>query len=142
MQIKKISENNVKDVYELSCVELKDDSWSLKQFKSCLKNKNYITYTIYKNKILVSFLIAQNLIDSLNILLIVTHSNYTNKGFASQLIEKLIKENPNLKVWLEVKENNLPAIKLYKKFGFKQIHVRNNYYKDGKSALILEKSNI
>ena len=39
---------------------------------------------------------------------------------------------------LEVKEDNLKAISLYKKHGFKVIHIRKNYYKD-KDALIMEK---
>lgn len=138
MQIKKINKDNIKDVYNLSIVELREDSWTFQQFEECLNNKGYITYLLYEKNILVSFLVAQNLVDSINLLLISTNSKYKKQGFASKLINLLIKEN-NLKIWLEVKENNFSAINLYKKLGFKQIFLRKNYYKDGFSALIFEK---
>lgn len=140
MQIKKINENNIDELHSLSQTELGKDSWSLNQFQDCLNNKNYITYLLYSNKTLISFLVAHNLVDSINVLLIATHKNFKNRGFASKLLNLLIKENKNLKIWLEVKENNLPAINLYKKLGFKQVHKRENYYKDGYSAIIFEKN--
>lgn len=40
---------------------------------------------------------------------------------------------------LEVKEQNLTAIALYKKMGFEQIGFRKSYYKDGSNALLMQK---
>ncbi|NLN97586.1 MAG: ribosomal protein S18-alanine N-acetyltransferase [Eubacteriaceae bacterium] len=40
---------------------------------------------------------------------------------------------------LEVKEQNLTAIALYKKLGFEQIGFRKSYYKDGSNALLMQK---
>ncbi len=42
-------------------------------------------------------------------------------------------------VTLEVKDNNLKAIKLYQKCGFKQEHIRKKYYKDGRNAILMLK---
>ena len=41
---------------------------------------------------------------------------------------------------LEVKANNDPAISLYTNMGFKQIHMRPNYYEENINALIMERS--
>ena len=40
-------------------------------------------------------------------------------------------------VFLEVKKSSFPAINLYKKHDFKDLGIRNNYYKDGSSAMLM-----
>lgn len=139
MQIKKIDNVNVKDVYKLSTIELAEDSWSLSQFTESLNKENYVTYLAYDDETLLGFLIAMRLADSINLLLIATNSSYKRIGIASKLIDLLIKNHSDLDIWLEVKETNTPALNLYNKLGFKQIHSRKNYYKDGTAAIILEK---
>ena len=42
------------------------------------------------------------------------------------------------KIMLEVNENNLQALKLYNKLGFKEISLRDRYYGDD-NAIIMEK---
>jgi len=42
-------------------------------------------------------------------------------------------------IYLDVRESNKPAIKLYRSFGFKQIDVRKGYYQDNEEdALVME----
>ena len=41
------------------------------------------------------------------------------------------------KINLEVREDNVRAINLYKKHGFKDIYLRKDYYGKGENALIL-----
>jgi len=43
-------------------------------------------------------------------------------------------------VFLEVHERNQVAVNLYKTVGFRQIHIRRAYYKDGANALVLKYS--
>jgi ribosomal-protein-alanine N-acetyltransferase len=38
---------------------------------------------------------------------------------------------------LEVRQSNLPAIALYRKFGFRQVAVRRGYYTNGEDALLM-----
>lgn len=63
--------------------------------------------------------------------------NKRRKGYASSFIKELEKEKID-KIMLEVKEDNIKAINLYKKHGFKIINVRKKYYRH-KDALIMEK---
>ena len=40
---------------------------------------------------------------------------------------------------LEVRESNVKAINLYKKFGLKEVAVRKAYYNNGENALLMER---
>ena len=62
---------------------------------------------------------------------------------------EIIVENENIRIknihfsgekfLLEVNENNIKALKLYKKIGFEQISVRKNYYGNNENAIIMMK---
>lgn len=64
-------------------------------------------------------------------------------GIADKLIESLIKRanERNLSfVTLEVRESNLPAIELYRKFGFSDVGMRRNYYnRPTENAILMTK---
>ncbi len=65
-----------------------------------------------------------------------------NNGIGTSLLNYSINEFENLKgssVILEVNSQNINAIKLYQKMGFKQISKRKAYYSDGNDALVLQK---
>ena len=75
--------------------------------------------------------------------------NFTKENI---FVEKLKKEDKNKKnseiknihfsenkFLLEVNENNIKALKLYKKIGFEQISVRKNYYGNNEDAIIMMK---
>jgi ribosomal-protein-alanine N-acetyltransferase len=60
------------------------------------------------------------------------------KGVATVLLKNLIKGLEAREVeelWLEVKQGNKEAIKLYEKFHFATMMVLENYYSDGSAAL-------
>jgi ribosomal-protein-alanine N-acetyltransferase len=43
-------------------------------------------------------------------------------------------------IFLEAKKSNMPALNLYKSFGFKKIGLRKNYYRD-EDAVVLRLAN-
>lgn len=66
---------------------------------------------------------------------------FRKKGYGKFLlghIVEILKDNDLDRIILEVADNNKPAISLYDKFGFKDIHIRKKYYDDGADALIKE----
>lgn len=140
--IKKVEEKDIQTVLEVSQEQFEEESWNLSQFTSSFFEPNTIIWGNFKEDILAGFLVVQILVDEVNILLIATKENFKNQNIASELIEYLInysKKNNYKKIWLEVKEDNIPAQKLYYKFNFNLINIRNNYYKNNKNALILQK---
>lgn len=61
-----------------------------------------------------------------------------NKGVATALLRRLVEylEAQGLnELWLEVKQGNIEAIKLYEKLGFARVMILENYYSDGSPAL-------
>lgn len=136
-KIKTMIEDNLSDIYAISQEQFKDESWTFSQFKECTQNKEYITYALIVKGEIASFLISQNLVDSINLLLLATKSKFKNNGFATLLMKKLITESKT-KIWLEVKDNS-PVIELYKRLGFSSLYERKNYYKDGTTALVMER---
>lgn len=66
-------------------------------------------------------------------LAISVKKKYWNKGIASKMMEKLIsfaKDVAKLEIiQLDVRSDNLNAIKLYKKFGFEEIGLYEKYFK-------------
>ena len=98
-------------------------------------NKTFL-YVI--NDQLVGFIHIQNLIDEIDIINIIINENFRRKGYASKLLDYVISISNNKKLILEVSSLNIPAINLYKKYGFEQINVRKGYY-SGSDALIMEK---
>ena len=56
------------------------------------------------------------------------------------MLEELInlaKERKLKDITLEVNVNNIPAINLYKKYNFKEVGLRKNYYNNSEDAIIM-----
>ncbi len=91
---------------------------------------------------IVGFAGIINIIDEVNIMNIVVKKDKRNLGVGSKLLEEIIKKAIEINsktITLEVNENNLPAIKLYEKYGFKQIGLRKKYYNNTDDAIIMTK---
>lgn len=72
----------------------------------------------------------------------VVDKDYQHQGIGQNLfknLENIARSEKCFEILLEVRENNAGAIKFYEKAGFKQIAIRNSYYKNGENALILRK---
>lgn len=98
-----------------------------------INNKEIKGY--YIDNELVGIIIYKTLYDTTDLLYIVVDKIYRNKNIASTLLENLIKESN--KIILEVRCDNKNAIKLYKKYNFKIINIRKNYY-DNMDAYVME----
>lgn len=62
---------------------------------------------------------------------------YRLNHIASTMLEYLIKNNSQ-NITLEVRESNIPALRLYEKFGFKKVAIRENYYQK-ENAFLMER---
>ncbi len=117
-------------------------SFSSRFIFSLLKNPN-ISYIYKKNKGFCIFSINK---EEAEIITIAVMPKYQNQGIGflilNQLEEVLSKSNCN-KIFLDVASNNIIALHLYKKAGFKKFGTRKNYYtnlKDNKvDAILMEK---
>lgn len=118
-----------------------DDFWTYETLKGeLLSSSSKYIVAIDKNEI-IGFAGIKIVLDEADIMNIVTKRSNRNKGIGSLLLENLIllANKLNVKsIILEVNEENSIAIHLYKKYGFKKIAIRKNYYKN-KNAIIMKK---
>jgi len=109
--------------------------WNENQISSQFsKNVNY-SLGIFENNELIAFILGDLIfiekVSEYEILLIYVKKNYRNQGLANHLLNTLYlqKNIKNLnKIFLEVAQDNMEALKLYKSHNFKLLNIRKNYY--------------
>ncbi len=120
-----------------------DDFWTPNILKQELENKNKLNsyYIVAKqNHEIVGFAGIIKVIDEIHIMNIVVKKDKRNKGIGSDLLKEIINISTKLQskaITLEVNENNEPAIKLYKKYGFNQVGLRKKYYNNTDNAILM-----
>ena len=131
------------DTSSLYEVEKDDD-------KEILEEKD-LDYEIHENPVSKILVVKDNskivgyldywiTFDSSTIFKIIIKKEYRAQGLASLLFQKMIddlKENEVLFSTLEVRTSNENAIKLYNKFGYEKITIKEKYYKDGEDAIYM-----
>ena len=121
---------NAADIASAAEIErlVQSHPWSKKQFEEAVDA--YQCTVIELHGQVLGFCILQPVLDEANLLLMAIHPNQQGKGLGYQLLEEsaaMLKNDP-LQIFLEVRESNTPAIKLYEKADFHQIDLRKNYY--------------
>lgn len=116
--------------------------WSKKIFDDCLI-KPYFAYRLQQSEQLIGYYIAMTVLDEVTLMDIVVNSEAQGKGHGKALLQHLIEQcnqNNIQQLWLEVRESNVRAIKLYEDAGFVLVEQRVNYYpcaKGKEDALIM-----
>lgn len=103
-----------------------DNFWNYNIFKSELENENSKYIVAKVDDQIIGYAGIWIAIDVAHITNIVVKKDCRQTGIGSLLLQKLIKMCQNLdliELTLEVNVNNLTAIKLYEKFGFKEVRI-------------------
>ena len=87
-----------------------------------LKIKGY-----YIDNKIVGAIVYEDIYNRFEIDYIVVDNNFRRSGIATNLIKSIIDLKPE-NITLEVRENNIAAINLYKKLGFEIVSKREKYY--------------
>lgn len=117
-----------------------DDFWNFEILKEELGNNNSKYLVLLYDSKVVCFGGIKIILDEANLMNIVTIKQMRRNGFANYILTELIKiskEENCSSMTLEVNENNLSAINLYKKFNFMEIGKRKNYYRNGDTAILM-----
>ena len=116
--------------------------WSRELFAREFENRFSYNFVLkYDNEIIgfSNFWVLFEVVELNNIAL---KARFRGQGFGSYFLQFIIESSKVLnakKIFLEVKEDNFAAYKLYEKCGFVSIGVRKKYYSDGKDAILMEK---
>ena len=136
IDIQEMSLNDLEKIKDILISDF-DDFWNYNILKDELESPNskYIIAKTNDGEI-IGFAGIKIIIDTADVMNIVVKKSWRNQGVGNLLLSNLISicKISNLSsLSLEVNEDNLPAIHLYEKVGFKKIGLRKNYYnwKDG-----------
>ena len=138
-----ISEMNLQDLENIKDCLLSDfdDFWSYNILKQELENGKSKYFVAKQENEIVGFAGIMLIIDEVNIMNIVVKKDKRNLGIGSSLLEEIIgysKVHNATSITLEVNEKNIPAIKLYEKYGFKQVGLRKKYYNNEDNAILMD----
>jgi len=118
-------------------------SWSKKQLATFLGEKQVHFWGIELWEQLIAYISWINLFEQAEIWNVAVLPEYRRQGLGSCLLQKALsclQRDGVKKIFLEVRETNLPAQKLYLKFGFLFQGRRKKYYPDTQEdALIMLK---
>ena len=135
--IRDLKEEDLNQVYALGNLLNENFSKGNPLEKSLMDSYTH-TLVYESDKKIKGFLMYIELEDTIDILNLYVDKKERNKKIASNLIDTMFSNmGQGIKmVTLEVRTDNVPAISLYKKFGFLVLHTRKNYYNDTDAYLM------
>lgn len=142
IQIFRMTISDLEEIQDTLLLDF-DDFWNVNTFKEELLNPNskYIMAKI--NDKIVGFAGIWKAVDDVHITNIVTSKNFRRQNIGSVMLSNLIEiaksEKGITSITLEVNSINIPAQKLYEKFGFKVVGLRKKYYNNMDDAIIMTK---
>jgi [ribosomal protein S18]-alanine N-acetyltransferase len=118
--------------------------WSESEFEQLLVDRKVVTDRAAAGRNVVGFIMSRLVVDEAEILSIAVAAARRGKGLARRLLDVHLRRLAGLgarAVFLEVEEGNVPARRLYRRAGFRQVGRREGYYPAarGAAALILRR---
>ena len=119
------------DVPELARLEalVEASPWSEKNFLDSL-NAGHLGFILEKEGRIAAWAVVMTVLDEAELLIIGVRPDMQRQGLGSKLLSFVLRElrGRTVLMHLEVRAGNLPAIGLYKRFGFLQTGIRRGYY--------------
>ena len=139
--IREMKESDLEEILAIEKVSFADP-WSRRLFKETLSFPHSVNFVLQGATAAVLGYINFYLIgEEAHMLNLAIHPDWRKKGLASQLLNHAIdflKQRRAAHFFLEVREGNLEAIRLYSKFGFEHIGRRKRYYVEtNEDALVM-----
>lgn len=134
----------VEDAARLAALEamLFSDAWSEAALASTLASPLTAAFTAYRDGAMVGYLLSSFLAPEGELLRIGVHPAHRRCGLGACLMERFLKAAENggcTDLFLEVRADNLPALSLYRRFGFSDNGLRRGYYKNPTADALLMK---
>ena len=124
-----------KDASEIAKAELDifTDPWNEGDIISVISTEGSMCYTALSDGNVISYIIGRQIAPEGEIYRIATIPEHRQRGVAYKLLDYAVKcerARGLESLFLEVREKNVAARALYSSYGFREIGVRKNYYKN------------
>lgn len=116
--------------------------WSRSEYEKLLTGADRLVLVAEREHQVAAFIVAHAVAEDWEIENVVVQANARRKGIASALVWTVLEStraDGQGRVYLEVRESNQPARRLYQAAGFREVGRRKGYYRDPvEDALLLE----
>ena len=140
MMIRRMTVDDVSGVWQIENATF-PTPWSLRDFEHEMRANPCARYLVAeKDGQIIGFADIHIILDEGHITNIAVTQEERGQGIGRELTQALMQYAANLGVQyvtLEVRENNEPAIRLYKSLGFIKVGVRKKYYENQTDAHIM-----
>ena len=120
--------------------EIFSDPWSEKDITAAISSEGSMCYSAIRDGRLAAYIIGRVIPPEGEIYRIATLPEYRRRGIAYRLLDYAVKTERGEgleSLFLEVREQNPSARALYSSYGFCEIGIRKNYYKNPSDNAIL-----
>ena len=130
------------DLFKVADLErrLFSDPWSIDSFKGALRSQNQVFLVCDDDGTIAGYCGMLMVPGEGQILNVAVDENYRRRGLATEMLNAMIDIGTTNEIFLytlEVRENNEPALALYKSVGFVPTGRRKGYYKNPEEDAIL-----
>jgi ribosomal-protein-alanine N-acetyltransferase len=141
--IQRMSREDVDEVARLEKLSF-SDPWSRSSFEHELTNRFSIPLVVKSGSTVVGYCCLWHVYEQMEIATIATAPEFRGKGLGALMMRWILDEAARRgcsSVVLSVRESNLTAIRLYRRFGFAELDRRRRYYRlPEEDAIIMTKA--
>ena len=110
-----------------------NDAWSYRDVQDLICTKGGMCFSATEGDEVIAYVIGRLIAPEGEIYRIAVRADKRGRGIGYRLLDYAVKTSKGQgleRLFLEVRSQNVPAIKLYTSYGFKQIGLRKGYYKN------------
>jgi [ribosomal protein S18]-alanine N-acetyltransferase len=139
-----VSEARGRDVAAIAAVHAASfrRGWSEDEFHRLLADRAVVAQRATLGRTLTGFIVSRVTAGEAEILSVALAPDWRGRGFARPLLDLHLRRLAGTgvrTVFLEVGEHNAPAVRLYRRAGFREVGRRQGYYDGGATALTLRR---
>jgi ribosomal-protein-alanine N-acetyltransferase len=140
MEIRAMTLDDLQEVARLER-QLFTDPWSKSSFEFELKENPYSSALILEiDQQIAGYAILWKIYQEFHIANLAIGPKFQGKKLGTRFLKEILDRRGDCSyALLEVRESNKNAIHIYEKFGFRTIMNRPNYYRNGETALVMQK---
>ena len=109
------------------------DAWSYRDVQDLICTDGGMCFSATEGDEVIAYVIGRLIAPEGEIYRVAVRADKRGRGIGYRLLDYAVKTSKGQgleRLFLEVRSQNVPAIKLYTSYGFKQIGLRKGYYKN------------
>lgn len=140
MKIRRMQKDDIDTVVKLE-KQIFPDPWSRTSFEYEIFHNSFSIPLILEHlNEIYGYAIVWKIYEEFHIANFAIRPDQQGKKLGNYFLEKILELHDDASyALLEVRESNFRAIRLYQKFGFRTIMKRLKYYRNGETALVMQK---